>query len=183
MAAGFQRRECQAQSTRYRGATNCLNEEDKSALTCEIRTDFEGMEMPLSIWNHVRRIYHLLTSTMEHNLEKLQQNLLENDKYGASPAIIASVRWNIKKLPHVLLNKLDGNVRKMVPIAVVGRVAEDHLKCGPSGNFIKPDIVKFKSSKYQLLLGKLTGTPFKDDFEEAMQNMRKIQAMNHATDD
>ena len=144
VVAGFELGECQAQSTGFRGATYFLNKEDKSALACEIGTDFEGSKMPLSIWNRFRRIYHLLSSTMEHNLEKLRQNLLENDEYGASPAIMGSVWWDTEKLPHVLLNKSDGNMRKMVPIAVVGRVVEDHLKCGPSGNFIKPEIFKFE---------------------------------------
>lgn len=122
------------------------------------------------------------TSTMEHNLAQYRAQLLLSRFYGASPEFLQGIGWQPEITGHVLVDERS-HWRDTLVIAVVGRVTDQQLNCGPSGNYISPLYGSLAKAKFQLQLRKPYGTPFETDFDTVLNNLGKLQAEVASTSD
>ena len=68
---------------------------------------------------------------------------------------------------------------------VIARALEHNLFCGPSGHYFGKT-AKFgdlASAKFQLLLGRPTGTVFAIDYDKVLENVAKLQSQIASTQD
>ncbi|KAF8258946.1 hypothetical protein EI94DRAFT_1690985 [Lactarius quietus] len=68
-------------------------------------------------------------------------------------------------------------------LSIVGHVVEQHLDCGPTGNYITGEFRSLEKAKYQLQLTKLMGTPFVKDYDIALNTSKNMQGQVAATGD
>jgi hypothetical protein len=115
---------------------------------------------------------------MVHNLESYRSDLLLTESYAASAGFLAGLGWQVENSGRVVVNK-EGNADAVM--IVVGEVIDHRLLVGPNGNYSSDAFGDFSTAKFLFHLGKLTKTPFEQDFEKAMQNFDKIQAQVSAS--
>lgn len=119
---------------------------------------------------------------MHDTLTPHRTQLLQSKFYAAGPVFVESARWQYENNGHVLVDVSGGG---NVVGAIVGRVLEHRLWCGPNGNYLDVDseYVSLATSKFQLQLGKPIGTPFALDYDKALENVGIIQAQVASTND
>jgi hypothetical protein len=119
---------------------------------------------------------------MEHNLAQYRAQLLLSRFYGASPNFLEGIEWQPESTGNVLVDKTS-HWRETLVIAVVGRVQDHQLNCGPSGNYINLMYGSLATAKFQLQLRRPFGTPFEADFDTVLNNLAKLQTEVASTPD
>ena len=66
--------------------------------------------------------------------------------------------------------------RSNVVVAVVGRVLDYRLHCGPNGNHVNPLCGPLAIAKFELQLAKPYRTPFAADYDTVLDNLGQLQA-------
>jgi hypothetical protein len=120
--------------------------------------------------------------SMEHNLAQYRAQLLLSRYYGASPNFLQGIGWQPETTGNALVDKWS-HWRENLVIAVVGRVLDHQMDCGPSGNYINLMYGSLATAKFQLQLRKPFGTPFEADFDTVLNNLAKLQAEVASTPD
>jgi hypothetical protein len=94
--------------------------------------------------------------------------------YVASATFLSKVGWGQDGYAHMLKNKDD---KDNAVIIVVGKVVDDHLSCGPTGNWASGNQYgSLKNVKYNFTLGQPDEEVFANDFETAFKTLGKIQS-------
>lgn len=118
---------------------------------------------------------------MAHNLVQYRAQLLLSRFYGASPVFIQGIGWRPEKTGHVLVDERS-HWRSNIVVAVVGRVLDYRLHCGPNGNHVdNPMYGSLATAKFELQLEKPYGTPFAADYDTVLGNLGKLQAQVAST--
>ncbi|KAH9022185.1 hypothetical protein EDB85DRAFT_1840872, partial [Lactarius pseudohatsudake] len=105
--------------------------------------------------------------------------LVQSKLYVGSPALLPLVCWEQGKASNVLSDKMD---KTDVVMLIVGRALGNWMNCDPHGNFTWK-YGSLETTKFQVQLGKLVGTPFEKDFEKMFEMFTKIQGQAAATQD
>lgn len=112
---------------------------------------------------------------MEHNLAQYRTQLLLSRFYGASPVFLEGIGWRPERRGHVLVDE-KCYWRSNVVVAVVGRVLDYRLHCGPNGNHVNPLCGPLAIAKFELQLAKPYRTPFAADYDTVLDNLGKLSA-------
>jgi hypothetical protein len=119
---------------------------------------------------------------MPDQLNTHRASLLQSKLYAAGPVFVQNVQWQYENTGHVLV---DTSTHSNAVAAVVGRVLEHWLCCGPNGNYLDSDtnFGTLATAKFQLQLGKPIGTVFAADWDKAMETFNRVQSQVAATAD
>lgn len=109
---------------------------------------------------------------MVHDLLPWRSRLLNSDCYVATPHFPDSFIWYSQKTGHIVI---ENESKKNVILAVVGKVLENRMDCEGHGTFRNWSFQTLPKAKYQLLLGKPCDTPFKEDFDIALDHISTLQ--------
>ena len=108
---------------------------------------------------------------MEHNLVHYREQLLKENCYAAAYSFRHSFSWLSQRTGDILI---EDKSKQNAIISVVARVLDNHLDCTAVGNLGNRPPDKLPSVKFQILLGKPTGTVFADDFATVLDNLEQI---------
>ncbi|KAI9435942.1 hypothetical protein H4582DRAFT_1854634 [Lactarius indigo] len=117
---------------------------------------------------------------MEHDLAAYQAALALSKLYVANAEVIENVCWRQGRTGDVLKVK-KSNVD--VVMSIVGYVPDNRLNCGPQGNYNNRKYGSLKTAKFQIQLAKPFGTPFEEDFDEAIKIIGDMQQQTASTKD
>jgi hypothetical protein len=99
--------------------------------------------------------------------------------YVANAKFMANVKWGQEAYSHILKSRIDN---EDAVIIVIGKVSDDRLFCGPSGNWsIGNTYGSLKGAKYVFTLEEPEEQVFVDDFKSAYKTLGKLQANIAAT--
>lgn len=97
--------------------------------------------------------------------------------YAAGPNLLTSLGWQRQKGGHQVVEKPAG---LPVVLILVGRVADDGMRCGPIGNLSSYNTLA--TSKFQFTLSRPDNTAFASDFDKAIDTLLKLQKTIASTD-
>jgi hypothetical protein len=109
-------------------------------------------------------------------------HLLQSKLYAAGPIFVQNVCWQYENTGHVLV---DMSTHSDAIAAIVGRVLEHRLCCGPNGNYLDSNnnFGTLATAKFQLQLGKPFGTVFATNWDKALNKFNRIQSQVASTAD
>jgi hypothetical protein len=94
--------------------------------------------------------------------------------YVAAAAFLSNVGWAQDGFAHMLKNK---DNRDDAVVIVVGKVIDDRLFCGPTGNWATGNQYgSLEGAKYTFVLGQPEEEVFASDFDIAFKALGKIQS-------
>ncbi|KAH9014415.1 hypothetical protein EDB85DRAFT_1899227 [Lactarius pseudohatsudake] len=137
-------------------------------------TPFFGFRLVAVLFSY----FFTVITLMEHDLVYRRSQFLQSELYSPTSAFLSAVSWRSDRYGNVLV---DRQTRGNAVASVVGRVLPGHLDCGPRGNFSNLGFGSLQTSKFQLHIGKPSGTVFATDFDKALANITTIQQLKAST--
>ena len=94
--------------------------------------------------------------------------------YVTNTSFLSNIRWGQEGYSHMLKNKIDKDDAVAI---VVGKVIDDRLSCGPTGNWSTGNVYgSLKGAKFCFALGQPDEEVFAKEFDIAFKTLGKLQS-------